>query len=135
MSCNIKRTIDQYYSHMNYKKSFLGLTCLTLVTCGLFAQTETQQKRLDSIMQLAHARGIFNGNVLIAQNGKVIYERSLGYVDGSKTKPLTSAYKFDIGSVSKEFNGAAILLLKQRGLLSLDDPISKFLPGLPEWSG
>ncbi|GAA4317211.1 hypothetical protein GCM10023149_14660 [Mucilaginibacter gynuensis] len=85
-------------------------------------------------MQLAHTRGIFNGNVLVSRNGKVIYEKSLGYADGSKANVLTSAYKFDIGSVSKEFNGAAILLLKQRGKLSLDDPISKFLPELPAWA-
>lgn len=118
---------------MNPKKSFFVI-CLMLITCSLCAQTIVQQKRLDSVMQLAHARGIFNGNVLVALRGKVIYEQSLGYADGSKTKPLTSAYKFDIGSVSKEFNGAAILLLKQRGQLSLDDPISKFLPELPEWA-
>lgn len=46
------------------------------------------QKRLDGIMQLAHARGIFNGNVIVSQNSKIIYEQSLGYADGSKIKLL-----------------------------------------------
>lgn len=110
------------------------LTILILMLSIVAYGQNPVQKRLDSIMQLAHARGIFNGNVIVSQNGKIIYEQSIGYADGSKTKLLTSAYKFDIGSVSKEFNGAAILLLKQRGQLSLDDPISKFLPDLPEWS-
>lgn len=85
-------------------------------------------------MQLAHSRGIFNGNILVAQKGKVIYENSLGYADGSKTRLLTPDFKFDIGSVSKEFNGAAIVLLQQRGQLSLDDSISKFLPDLLPWA-
>jgi CubicO group peptidase (beta-lactamase class C family) len=90
--------------------------------------------RLDSIMQLSNARGIFNGNILVAKKGKIIYESSLGYADGSKTKMLTRDYKFDIGSVSKEFNGAAIMLLQQLGLLGLDDPINKYLPDLPQWA-
>ncbi|WP_175269209.1 serine hydrolase domain-containing protein [Mucilaginibacter humi] len=85
-------------------------------------------------MQLANSRGIFNGNILVAQKGKIIYENSPGYADGSKNKMLTPAFKFDIGSVSKEFNGAAIMLLQQRGQLSLDDPINKYLPDLPPWA-
>ncbi|MCS3736292.1 serine hydrolase [Mucilaginibacter dorajii] len=115
------------------KNKNLYSVLLLMLNIAAYGQNPVQ-KRLDSIMQLAHTRGIFNGNVLVAQNGRIVYERSFGYADGSKTKLLTSAYKFDIGSVSKEFNGAAILLLKQRGELSLDDPISKFLTDLPEWS-
>ncbi|WP_377021559.1 serine hydrolase [Mucilaginibacter angelicae] len=85
-------------------------------------------------MQTAHERGIFNGNILVVQKGKVIYQRSWGYADGSRTKMLTPDMRFDIGSISKEFNGTGIMILKERGLLSLDDPISKFLPALPAWS-
>jgi CubicO group peptidase (beta-lactamase class C family) len=109
------------------------VTVFTLLSLFSYAQNSTL-KRLDSIMQLAHSRGIFNGNILVVQKGKIIYENSLGFADGSKTKMLTPDYKFDIGSVSKEFNGAAIMLLQQRGQLSLDDPISKYLPDLPPWA-
>ncbi|MGF7080150.1 serine hydrolase [Mucilaginibacter sp. UYCu711] len=114
-------------------RKLLISTLFTLLSLFSYAQNGTL-KRLDSIMQLAHSRGIFNGNILVAQKGKIIYENSLGYADGTKSKMLTPAYKFDIGSVSKEFNGAAMMLLQQRGELSLDDPISKFLPDLPEWA-
>ncbi|GAB3927399.1 serine hydrolase [Mucilaginibacter myungsuensis] len=107
-----------------------------LIICliALLPITVNAQKQLDSIMQLAHKRGIFNGNLLIAQHGRIIYERSFGYADGTRTRPLTGDLKFDIGSVSKEFNGASILLLTQRGLLGLDDPIAKYLPELPKWA-
>lgn len=91
-------------------------------------------KQIDSIMHIANERGIFNGNILVAQKGKVIYRHSWGYANGSRTKMLTSDIRFDIGSISKEFNGVGIMILKERGLLSLDDTISKFLPALPAWS-
>lgn len=91
-------------------------------------------KQIDSIMHTANDRGIFNGNIVVAQKGKIIYQRSWGYANGSRTKMLTPDIRFDIGSISKEFNGVGIMILKERGLLGLDDPINKFLPDLPAWS-
>ncbi|WP_040625812.1 hypothetical protein [Mucilaginibacter paludis] len=71
------------------------LTVLILMLAQAAFGQGLVQKRLDSIMQLAHARGVFNGNVMLSQKGKIIYERSFGYADGSKTKLLISAYQFD----------------------------------------
>jgi CubicO group peptidase (beta-lactamase class C family) len=71
--------------------------------------------------------------VLVAKAGEIIYQASFGYADGTKKK-LTPENKFDIGSVSKEFNGVAIQLLVQRGQVSLDDPLSKFFSQLPQWA-
>ncbi|SFD65366.1 CubicO group peptidase, beta-lactamase class C family [Chitinophaga sp. CF118] len=85
-------------------------------------------------MQIAYKRGIFNGNILIAQKGQIIYEKSLGFAEGSKNIPLTKDMKFDIGSISKEFNGSAILLLCQRGQLSLDDSLTRYFPAFPDWA-
>ncbi|TDQ06209.1 CubicO group peptidase (beta-lactamase class C family) [Pedobacter metabolipauper] len=90
--------------------------------------------KIDSVMRLASKRGIFNGNILVAVRGKIIYERSFGYADGGRQRLLSPEMRFDIGSISKEFNGTGIMILKERGLLDLDDPIEKYLPGLPQWS-
>jgi CubicO group peptidase (beta-lactamase class C family) len=111
------------------------LICTLLVSFSIITNAnDLITRKIDSIMKLANARGIFNGNVLVARKGKIIYEGSYGFADGSRINLLTAAHKFDIGSVSKEFNGAAIMLLKQRNLLNLDDALTKFFPELPGWA-
>lgn len=113
------------------KKVFLTcLACYTAITS--FSQKEVQQ--IDSVMQVALRRGIFNGNIIVAQKGKVIYQQSLGSADGSDNNPLTPDLRFDIGSVSKEFNGTAIMILKEQGKLSLDNTLSAYFPEFPSWA-
>ncbi|PWK77069.1 CubicO group peptidase (beta-lactamase class C family) [Mucilaginibacter oryzae] len=70
----------------------------------------------------------------MAWKGKIIYEKGLGYADGTKTTPLSLSMKFDVGSISKEFNGAGILWLQERGKLSLEDSLAKFFPQFPAWA-
>lgn len=85
-------------------------------------------------MRTANDRGVFNGTILVAQNGKVIYKKAWGYADASHKNPLTTNMLFDIGSIAKEFNGTSIMFLKEQHKLKLDDPISKYLPDLPAWA-
>ncbi len=85
-------------------------------------------------MKAANRIGVFNGNMLVVEKGNVIYRSSLGYADSSRTRQLTSETRFDIGSISKEFNAVGIMLLKERGKLKLDDSISKYLGWLPKWA-
>ena len=75
-----------------------------------------------------------NGNVLVADRGKVIFRGAFGYADGSRKTPLTLSDRFDIGSISKEFDTVGIMMLAQEGKLKLSDPLSKFVPGLPSWA-
>ena len=78
--------------------------------------------------------GLFNGNVLVVDNGKVIYKNAIGYNDALKEGMLTEQYRFHIGSIAKEFNAVGIMMLKEQGKLSLDDKVSKYLTGLPKWA-
>ena len=112
---------------------FILLAGLLLLANYTKAQQNTAA-RIDSVMQVAYQRGIFNGNILVTKKGKIIYEKAWGYANGSRKKLLTTDMRFDIGSISKEFNGTGIMILKERGKLSLDDPISKFMPLLPLWA-
>ena len=89
---------------------------------------------IDSMVKRANKMGVFNGNVLVADRNKVIYRSSAGKADASGKTMLTTNYRFDIGSISKEFNGVGIMLLKEEGKLSLDDKVSKYLPELPAWA-
>lgn len=99
----------------------------------------TEQKsvyinKIDSLMTKSYERGLFNGNVLVVKNNTVIYKKSFGFTDETKQTPLTDRSIFNPGSIAKEFNAVSIMILVERGLLTLDDPISKFDLGLPKWS-
>lgn len=85
-------------------------------------------------MNDVHRAGIFNGSVLITENGKIIYQSALGFSNASKKSNLTKDYRFNIGSIGKEFNGVAIMMLKEQGKLDLDDKVSKYLKDLPSWA-
>lgn len=106
---------------------------LLFLTNNVFAQTEGT-KQIDSLMQRSNKIGIFNGNVLISKNNKIIYNASFGYTDASKTNQLTTDYRFNIGSITKEFSAVALMQLKEQGKLKLNDKVSKFIPELPKWA-
>lgn len=117
---------------MRLKKTIIILiACLN--TLVLKAQTNVAQ-RIDSLMQAVNGLGVFNGNVLVVQKGKTLYQNSLGYASGDKTKLLNKDLLFDIGSISKEFNSVGILLLKEQGKLKLENSLSKYLNELPQWA-
>ncbi|MFT3910277.1 MAG: serine hydrolase [Ferruginibacter sp.] len=73
----------------------------------------------------------FNGNVLIAENGKPVYKAALGYADYNTKRMLNDSSVFELASVSKQFTAMGIMILKERGLLSYNDNIKKFFPQLP----
>src|SRR5260370_4530686 len=72
----------------------------------------------------------FGGVVLVARGGRVLVARAYGLASYELGVPASLTMKFGIGSVTKTFTAAAIELLAERGLLSLHDPVSRFLPGL-----
>ena len=67
--------------------------------------------------------------VLLARDGKVIYQGGFGWADPDKKVAVTVKTKFRIGSVTKQFTAAAILRLVEEGKLALTDPLDKFFPG------
>lgn len=89
---------------------------------------------IDTLMTKSYERDLFNGNVLIVKNNAIVYQKSFGFTDETRQTPLTDKSIFNIGSIAKEFNAVAIMMLVERGLLNLDDPISKFNLELPKWS-
>jgi CubicO group peptidase (beta-lactamase class C family) len=87
--------------------------------------------RLDSLFKKKHERQGFNGAVLVAQKGVIIYENAFGYSEFRKKTPLTINSAFQLASVSKTFTGVATLLLVQDGTISLNDSVQKFFPEFP----
>jgi CubicO group peptidase (beta-lactamase class C family) len=73
----------------------------------------------------------FNGGILVAKNGSVIYEKYVGFRDLRKKDSLTDTTALHIASSGKTFTAIAILRLIQENKLSLNDTISKFFPNFP----
>lgn len=74
----------------------------------------------------------FNGSVLVAKNGQVVYEKYAGYKRlESKASPVDEHTSFHLASVSKTFTGMAVLKLSEEGKVNIHDEVSKYLPGFP----
>jgi len=116
-----------------FKKIIVLTAILTLLIGNLYAQLE-KIRQIDSLMKRVNKNGIFNGNILVAKDGKIIFSSSLGYADASRQKMLTTDYRFNIGSITKEFSAVSILKLQEQGKLNLDDKVSKFITALPKWA-
>ncbi|MFC0183569.1 CubicO group peptidase, beta-lactamase class C family [Pseudarcicella hirudinis] len=119
------------------KIPFIFLILFFSIVSGnnLLAQlSPTKVKQLDSLLEAAHQIGVFNGNALVSEHGKIVYHAETGYANGSKTVKLSPDHCFDIGSISKEFNSVGIMLLQEKGKLKLSDKLSKYFPELPAWA-
>jgi CubicO group peptidase (beta-lactamase class C family) len=111
-------------SQLNFMKCLLILVFLPVSLCA-------QQSSLDNYMQGQADLYGFNGNVLVAKNGTVLYQKSFGYADYNTKNSLNENSVFDCGSIAKEFTAMAILLLKDKGKINYSDTLRKFFPQLP----
>ena len=73
----------------------------------------------------------FNGSILVAKDGNILYEKYVGKADLRKNEMLNDSTSLHIASVGKTFTAVAILRMAQDNKLSLDDSLTKFFPGLP----
>jgi CubicO group peptidase (beta-lactamase class C family) len=77
----------------------------------------------------------FMGNVLVVKDGHTLIDQGYGSADLEWNMPNSPTTKFRLGSITKQFTAASILLLQERGKLNIDDPISKYMPDSPAaWS-
>ncbi|PZP44156.1 MAG: serine hydrolase [Pseudopedobacter saltans] len=94
---------------------------------------EELKKYHDSAEAAAHRilGNNFNGQLLVAKNGQIVFEDYSGIYNFQKRTPITEHSPMHIASTSKTFTGMAILHLWERGEINLDDSIQKFFPDLP----
>ena len=76
-------------------------------------------------------KGMLNGNVLVFQNGEIVHQGSYGIGNIDPIDSLTLDSQFRMASVSKQFTAMAIMQLNEKGKLSYDDDLKKFIPELP----
>src|SRR5437773_7038293 len=73
----------------------------------------------------------FNGNILVAEKGKPVYQQALGYADYNTQRMLNDSSVFELASLSKQFTAMGIMILKEKRQLSYDDYVIKFFPDFP----
>jgi CubicO group peptidase (beta-lactamase class C family) len=112
-------------------KSIITLVIL-LIAQSAFGQDKIQ--RIDSFLTSFYTNGYLNGNVLIAEKGKVIYKNSFGFSNNQTKEKLNENSIFELASVSKQFTAMAIVILKEKGKLKYEDKIMKYIPELSSYT-
>ena len=114
-------------------KKFIAIILLSCLATDLFAQDK--QKQLEAIMKTYHQYNMFDGAVLVAENGKVIYKGAFGLANREWNIPNTTDTKFMLGSVSKPVTAILMLVQVQKGLIDLDKTIADYLPSFSKKNG
>ena len=107
------------------------LFCM-LTGFSLFTNAQQHTKNIDKLMSAIHKDGQFMGAVLVAENGKIIFDKGFGYADMKSKERFTPSTPCYIGSLSKQFTGAGISILKAKGSLDLRGSVRRYFPDLPE---
>ena len=116
-----------------YRGTILLLLITFLAGTRSFAQ-ESKIAAINKYLKDANQSGLFNGNILVADQGKQILKKAIGFADASKKDSLTMQYRFHIGSIAKEFDAVGIMMLQEQGKLNINDKLSEYLPDLPAWA-
>lgn len=104
-------------------KTLTALVCAVVCTaCG----QQTVEKKLDAYFNALD--GHFMGSIVVQQDGKTIYQRSMGWADLENQIPATAETQYRIGSVSKTFTAVLVMKAAAEGRLSLSDSIAKYFP-------
>jgi CubicO group peptidase (beta-lactamase class C family) len=142
----MRETIAGRVRSMKYPRRFSGsaipLTILFLSLAAAHARAQTidtidpaLRAGIDRIAtQVLGQTGVPSASLAVVRGGKIVYTHAYGsarLADGATPAvPATPEMRYSIGSISKQFTAAAILLLQEDGKLSLDDAVGKYVPGL-----
>ncbi|MBN2000245.1 serine hydrolase, partial [candidate division KSB1 bacterium] len=89
------------------------------------------EKLVDYVVQRAIKENTPGAAVLVARDGKILLQKGYGLADVGKKIPVAPKTTFRIGSITKQFTASAILKLQEEGKLSVEDPLSKYVPDFP----
>ena len=118
------------------KLRIVAALAVVAIAASLHAQTvdtidAATRARIDRIADgVMQKRGVPSASIAVVEGGKIVYTHAYGLAHIAPDKVATPEMRYSIGSVSKQFTAAAILLLQQQGKLSLDDAVGKYVPGL-----
>ncbi|HEY6547941.1 MAG TPA: serine hydrolase domain-containing protein [Vicinamibacteria bacterium] len=90
---------------------------------------EAAARELEAFLDRLAQAGVFSGSVLLAKDGKVVFQGARGLADRNHSVPNRVDTKFNLGSMNKMFTAVVTARLVERGTLSFDDPVSRWLAG------
>ena len=107
------------------KHKFFFLLLITSFTNTVFAQ------ELNDFFATLYTNNLFNGSVVISKSRKKVFSENYGYSNMEKKEKINENSQFSIASITKTFTATAILQLKQKGKLKINDPVQKYLTDFP----
>ena len=131
---------EKFKSNLNHIYTFLLISSIFFLYCQpsfgselLKINNDSLKVKIDSAaLQVLRETGTPSASVAVVLHGKIVYTKAFGNAKLDPPTPATVDMRYAIGSISKQFTAACILLLEQEGKLSLDDHISKWLPDLTD---
>ncbi len=105
------------------------LFCFLFVIASTQVFAQTVLEKIEALMAAYASDHKFNGSVLVAQKGKIIYEKGFGFKNAEEKITNDANGIFQIGSITKQFTSAIIMQLQQEKKLSVRDKLSKYFPG------
>ncbi len=112
-------------------KLLFSVFILTFLSCKQSDQVNSKAALMDEYLTAQSKYFKFNGNVLVAENGDIVFQKSYGYADFDTKRMLNDSSVFELASVSKQFTATGILLLMDKGKLKLTDSLRQYFPELP----
>ena len=109
----------------------LALTFVAVQVCASHCAAQSIPSRMDAIVRSYVDQKQFMGSVLVAEKGDVVFEKSYGFANLEWNEANASSTKYRLGSLTKQFTAASVLLLEERGKLNTADPVKKYLPDAP----
>jgi CubicO group peptidase (beta-lactamase class C family) len=110
-------------------KSLLALALL----CVLL-RAQDLAPRLDTLLAKYNEKDGPGMAVMLIRDGRIVYRKDFGYADLDTRAPIVRDTQFQLGSTTKQFTAMAIMILKDRGKLQLEDPLTKFCPEFPAYA-
>ncbi len=120
-------------------RSRFSLHIVSVVICLLFvnsaiAQTQLSAETIAKIDKLASdalaSTGVPSASIAVVKDGQIVFTKAYGDAKLEPKTPAAPTMRYSIGSISKQFTAAAMLLLQEQGKLSLDDKVGKYVPDL-----
>ncbi|MEK6321916.1 MAG: serine hydrolase [Acidobacteriota bacterium] len=117
------------------RKRFLGprilpllITIAWLVAAHASVLAQDKAAKIDELMKVYNSYRQFNGAVLVAENGKVIFKKGYGMANMEWNIPVETDTKFRLGSITKQFTSMLVLQLVQEGKIKVEGKLTDYLP-------
>lgn len=113
----------------------LFIFCLIGILGNPILNAQSKASQIEDLMGLYSEYGQFNGSVLVAEDGEVIYKNGFGKANMEWDIPNAANTRHRLGSITKQFTASLILQLVEEGKLKLDAPVTTYLPDYPKATG